>query len=194
MAQIAPPRGADDQTSERVARAEAGTGLIRNRLPSGVVILEVSRNPASLLQALTGNVALQPVRRALEEANLDMSIPSGAMMLVNPDQYRAVQMVVTSWNLKPRHIITSTELEATVKQAIEDLPKRDRVRIKSSRRIPGSELHATEQRVAISVRNTFWEVEDLCAERSWPQSAGTASTTDGACLRKGRNPRRASER
>lgn len=164
-------------------------GSVHSRLRSGVVILEVSRNPASLLHALTGNVELKPVRHALEEASLDLSGSSGAMMLVYPAQYQTVDSMVKEWDLQRRHIITSPDLEAIVKQAIESLPKRDRVRVKSSRRIPGSEFHAREQRIVIRDRNTFLDVADLDTERSWPGSTGTKSTTD-ACRRKGRNPRR----
>lgn len=171
-----------------VVKGSPCEGWARSRLRSGVVILEVSRNPASLMHALARNAELQLVQHALQQASLDHCGPYGAMMLVYPHQYHAVEMMVKNWDLQRRHIITSLDLEAIVKQVVESLPKKDRVRIKSSRHVPGSELHAREQRIVIRDRNTFLDVEDLDTERSGPGSAGTKSTTD-ACRRKGRNPR-----
>jgi len=79
---------------------------------------------------------------------------------------------VKGLHLQRRHIVTSPDLEAIVTQAIESLPRRDGVRVKSSRRIPGSAFHAREQRIVIR-DNTFLDVEEM-----------------GTGQRKGRNPRR----
>lgn len=179
---------------------EAGTGSnasfgqdtlpwLQSRFRSGFVILEVSRNPASLLHALTGNITLQAVRRALEAAGFDFSCQSGAVMLVKPDQYQAVDFLVRRWDLQKRHIIISPDFEATVRQAIASVPKADKVRVKSCRRVLGRELHAREQRITIGYKSTFVDVADMGSQGSWPGSTRTQSTTD-ACQRKRHNPRR----
>jgi len=163
---------------------------LQSRLQAGIVILEVSRNPTSLFQALEGAAHLQQVHNALGQAGLETKLASGASVWVSVDQYRAVAMVAECLQLARRHLVLSQNLEQMVETIVGSLPSRDNVRIKSAKYFSGLELYTKEQDMKAEIDGTFVSVDLPSSMRSRPRGPATCSTTDGH-LGRGRNPRRA---
>lgn len=146
-------------------------------LQEDVIILEVSRNPASLLQALQKNQSLQSLQSALSQAGLYPHLPGGAATFVSVHQYQSVKLATASLDLQKRHIITSKSMESTVSDVIASLPKKERVRIKTRTVIDHLELLSRDQNRCIKTSHTFISLSS--ESESSQRIARTASTTDG---------------
>lgn len=149
-----------------------------------VVILAVSRNPASLYKALLECTLLQPIRESLVNAGLGPELPCGALMLVRPHQYSSVELMAPSLGLKRSDLVISADIEEHVTNIIRCV--KEKVRIRSRRPLPlGSLLYAKNQQMPVRVKHTFLMVDSASSQ----SAAKTASTTDADC-RKGPPPRK----
>lgn len=123
-----------------------------------MVIIVVSRNPASLVDAFETDAEICQIRERLAQAGHPLQLPLGAAILVRPHQYRPVEMVAATRNLKQRHIIVSESFEAHVHRAISTLASKEKVRVKGREVVQGAELHASVQQIRIRKKNTFLDV------------------------------------
>lgn len=162
---------------------------LQRQLQTGVVVIEVSRNPNALFQSLDADAQLHLLRSALSEAGFDPQLPSGASLLVPLDQYRAVKMVAERLDLKRRHFVVSHDLEPLLHSLIQGLPSKDNVRVKSRETISGLKLYTTVHDILAEVSHSFIEIAGSSSMRSRPRGPATSSTTD-AHGQHGRNPRR----
>lgn len=163
---------------------------LQSQLQTGVVVIEVSRNPIALQQSLDADTQLQRMQCALSDAGLDPKLPTGAFVLVPLSQYRAVRMVAERLDLQRRHFVVSEDAEQVLQGLIQSLPGKEKVRVKSRQWISGLRLYTAEQDILAEVNRTFVNVPVSSSMRSRPQGQATCSTTD-AHFQNARNPRKA---
>lgn len=171
-----------------------------------VSVLEYSRHPQALRQALLEGEQLRSCRLGLAERGLQPELPGGAKVFVSPDLFEAVAEAVRDKDLKPWHVIVSDEFLALVEETVAALRSRDQVREKSrkSLEVPAvchtcdaSVQHDSQYGlvnidadIPFLISRTFIHIKVPSSLRSVPNSKQTASTTD-ADARKGPNPRKA---
>jgi len=166
-----------------------------DRSSNRILVIEYSRNPDDLHQALMCHPDLEDCRRALQDSGLRVCLqtPSGqlgAKMFVHPDQYSAALEAIQlrSLTLDKRHVVVREDLEQALDRIVSSLPRRLRIRQKGHHRI---ELGTFQQHtIPLRVRRTFVDIDIPSSIRSTPSGgARVASTTDAHSA--ARNPRRA---
>jgi len=148
---------------------------IESHLKDGVVILEVSRNPVSLQQALRQDATLQVITQDIVESGNDVQLPKGPSIFVHLEQYQPVLGALQSRFLMPRHLVVSKDLEPLVQSIINGLPGKEKVRIKSRKEIPGWELHVQERHIPANVQHSFLHVSVPSDMHSHQGSVGAQS-------------------
>jgi len=175
------PRGAR-LNSQSTDDSQAG-------LDGGIVVLELSRNPLEVQEALRHHMQLKSVQNSMHIAQLPVHLEGGASVLlkvsrrVRPQKYyQAVARMAQAERLQKRHIVVSEELELAVDEALRSLPGRLKVRVKSCTR------HSNRCLVRYMEKNTF-----LCDSAALALSAtsGCTHSTCDAHPERMANPRRA---
>ena len=103
----------------RAWNSSPSDAIIRSRLVQHVVLLEVTRTPISLREALLSSPELPEAHSELERRSLLLELDSGAKIIVKHFQYFAKLRAVRSLDLKPRRVIVSAELVEIVRGVIE---------------------------------------------------------------------------
>merc|ERR1712079_668637 len=83
-----------------------------------------SRTPIAYHHELLAGSDLQDCREALNAAGFGVELPSGAKVVVSPEQYNSVIAHISSSELKlfPKHVIVAPEFEQKLQHAIAKLP------------------------------------------------------------------------
>lgn len=100
-----------------------------------VYLLRMSRNPQELDAALTRGEELETTCASLAAAGFDVRLPSGALMLVRPEQYLVVKQAVARLTLRPFHVVVSDVHLPLVQEALTTIPSRRDVRIRSTQNV-----------------------------------------------------------
>lgn len=135
----------------------------------------------------------------LRAAGFSSDLSSGAKALVRVEQYQPMLEAIRigGLDLKPRHVLCSTELEEEVLAAIKRIPRQEKVRRKKrSTKVPlGFAVSALARDLAVDVVRSFISIKVPSSLRSDSASGvATASTTDAKIARgevKATNPRKA---
>lgn len=146
-------------------------------------LLRMSRNPRELEAALTRGPELETIRSSLVDAGEDVRLPSGALMLVAPDQYRAVRRAVSQLSLRPFHVVVTDTFLPLVHEALRSIPSRRDVRIRDGRTVAYFDPTSPNMHDTIIVENTFLNIPRTLRE----SSSVVQSTTEA---HGGTNPRR----
>jgi hypothetical protein len=187
------------KASVAVKNGQIADAILRSRSAAitvnGVILLEFSRDPRSLHDALRNCRELKDCRDALENAGAASELPSLAKVFVPPEKYDATMEAVRLFGLElqGRHVLVAPELEEMVKRVIKE-GTRGSAKVRSTGRgiVPlGFAAASMQVDAKIEVTHTFVHIKvkipsSLCSEmHSGPV---TLSTTD-AHSRSGRNPR-----
>merc|ERR1712048_121965 len=97
-----------------------------------VHILEFSRHPASLRQALLHGDDLAACRDALAKHCLEPLQPCGATVFTDPEDFTLVLDALQDLDLKPWHVVVSSAYLDAVQAAVGRLRSREQVRQKSN--------------------------------------------------------------
>jgi len=175
------------------SNAQVSNAILRSCfVESSTVLLEFSRDPKSFHQALLNCTALSDCRTALQEHGYSAELPSQAKIFVPPHLFEPCLEAVrlAGHELKPRHVLVTTDLEGAVMQAVKEPGNPSKVRCKSRRTVPlGLGTAACDIDAPVVIRRTFIEVRLASSLHSAPSSAPvTASTTDARGIQ---NPRSA---
>jgi len=84
-----------------------------------VYLLQLSRTPRQMVRALTDGVPLQNCREVLTTAGHNWKLMSGAMVFVQPWQYRWVMRALNGHELKASHLIVGSSIEYLVEESIQ---------------------------------------------------------------------------
>jgi len=164
--------------------AEVAEALFRaGAEPEPVCLLEFSRDPESLQKAFEDSVKLQKCAKLLRDAGFHSTLASGARVFVQPDQFLPLKEALRlgGWEMKPRHVLCSMELEEEVLSVIKRIPRREKVRRKKqAARVPlGVPAFVVANDVNPEVKRSFITIKVPSSLRS-DRASGTvtASTTD----------------
>merc|ERR1711988_1956345 len=91
-------------------------------------LLRMSRNPRELEVALSRE--LETICASLEAAGWDVRLPSGALILVAPEQYTVARRAVSQVALRPYHVVVTDTFFPLVCEALRGIPSRRDVRIR----------------------------------------------------------------
>jgi len=129
-----------------------------------VVVLEYSQRGAWFHRALLESVDLQETRAALEEAEMNPMLPSGAKIFVAPEDFQAVVQHLSegSWRLKGSHVVVAAALEEQVRAVVE------RARATTSKRERGRGSCTVKDRIEVDVHLSHYGV---------PETAATAASS-----------------
>lgn len=120
----------DDFVSETPDKStSSGSSQIR------VHILTLSRHPNSLRDALLLGGSLSACCAALREQGMDPELPGGAKVFCHPDDFEVVVGALAGRDLKPRHVVATSEFLDAVNSAVDSLRSKEQVRRKSDTRI-----------------------------------------------------------
>lgn len=100
----------------------------------GLHILEFSRHPPALRDALLHGDGLAACRAALVEHGFHPELPSGAKVFAHPGDFEFVLDALQGRDLKPWHVIVSAEFLDAVKLVVSSLRSKEQVRQKSDSR------------------------------------------------------------
>jgi hypothetical protein len=188
--QEADERAAGDnaQVSEHLLHARTGQTSTR------ICVIEYSRNPKELHQALMTHPDLEVCRKALLDARLDPALPgpsgtSGAKIFVQPELYAgALEAIeIRGIVLDKRHVVVTADLEQVVDRVVaSEVPRDRRVKKKGCRSKPPGPFQP--QTYPARVKSTFLEVPVPSSMRSAPSSGPRTASTTGLHAG-GRNPR-----
>jgi len=185
---------------EAALLAEAGyaSWILHNadaaRLPEGAPVseqpffekaylLRMTRNPRELEAALTHGPELETIRASLLNAGRDVRLPSGALILVAPEQYAAVRRAVSQLALRPFHVVVTDTFLPLVHEALHSIPSRRDVRIREGHTVAYLDPTSPDMNGTIIVENTFLNIPRRLRE----SSSVVQSTTEA---HGGTNPRR----
>lgn len=146
-------------------------------------LLRMSRNPRELEAALTRGPELETLRASLADAGQDVRLPSGALMLVAPEQYAAVRRAVSQLALRPFHVVVTDTFLPLVHEALCTIPSRRDVRIREGRAVAYLDPTSPDMDGTIYVENTFLNIP----RRLRDSTSVVQSTTEA---HGGTNPRR----
>jgi len=107
---------------------------------------------------------LQETRAALEEAEMNPMLPSGAKIFVAPEDFQAVVQHLSegSWRLKGSHVVVAAALEEQVRAVVE------RARATTSKRERGRGSCTVKDRIEVDVHLSHYGV---------PETAATAASS-----------------
>lgn len=170
--------------------------VLRSRsLSKQVVLLEFSRDPAWYHSTLQQCPELQPVRDALAVHGFPFELPSMAKAFVPPEMFEAVMeatRIHLGFDLLPRHVLVTTDLEDTVLAVLKQNKSKEKVRCKGRGTLPlGSATACVQHQLEIEVKRTFIDVPEKNSLRSEAHSGAVTNSTTDAHSRSGRNPRAA---
>jgi hypothetical protein len=86
-----------------------------------VYLLHLKRTPSQVVHALTEGVPLRNCREALTKAGYNWKLISGAMVFVEPWQYRPVMLALNGYELKTSHVIVASSMEYLVAESMQDI-------------------------------------------------------------------------
>lgn len=156
-------------------------------------LCKLNRMTKELRQALCSGVPLRQCRAALDAEGHNWQLPSGALVFVQPWQYRSAirALVSQDMDLRADHIILSSSVEHLIEETLEVSARGSGSWIKTRRHLQVGSVVASapdsekDEAIQLVVRHTF-----VCsARRRRPASEVTQSTTE-VDSRKGLNPRR----
>jgi len=159
-----------------------------------ICVIEYSRNPKELHQALMTHPDLEDCRRSLLDKGLELTLPgpsgkSGAKIFVHPELYAgALEAIeIRGIVLDKRHVVVTADLEQVVDRVVaSEVPRGRRVKKKGCRSmLPGP---FQPQSYPTRVKSTFLEVPVPSSMRSAPSSGPRTASTTGLHSG-GRNPR-----
>lgn len=139
-----------------------------------ILILEYSRHPLELEEALLQHPSLEACRQALAMENLSFKLEGGAKIFVKPAYYEAVIKALEGKELKPWLVIVAAEFEQAVGQAVASLPSRMQVRQKkrSMVAVAVSDRHCEHcgkdcPRFKCTHCSSTWYCSQDCQRRDW---------------------------
>jgi len=172
-------------------------------------LCKLNRNPRSLRTALCEGRILQKCRSALETAGHDWKMITGALVFVQPHQYRAAMKALVNKDLQPDIIVFAESFEPLLEETMANVMLQGGERsipAKWRLGLPAMEESdvATQGSEAACVRYDHQHLIDqslmtefthertfLCLVRPLKPSASVAQSTTEAEPRQGLNPRRA---
>jgi len=103
-----------------------------NKSPfSRLVMLNFTRHPKSFEAGIMHDEGLREVREALNRSGLRLRLPSGAFVVLSPDEYPVAMQAVKDTQLTASHVIVSEALEPVVLAAVYSATShRDNVRVR----------------------------------------------------------------
>eukprot|EP00931_Biecheleriopsis_adriatica_P060872 TRINITY_DN36566_c0_g1_i1.p1 TRINITY_DN36566_c0_g1~~TRINITY_DN36566_c0_g1_i1.p1 ORF type:complete len:751 (-),score=105.40 TRINITY_DN36566_c0_g1_i1:54-2306(-) len=101
-----------------------------------VHVLEFSRHPRMLRDALLNGESLKACRQALFESGFSPELASGAKMFVSPELFEPVLRAIRGRDFKSSHVLVSDDFCDSVTAAIRSLPSRAQVHEKSRTPLP----------------------------------------------------------
>lgn len=119
----------DDMTTQTPGKSDTSDSS-----QIGLHILEFSRHPPALRDALLHGHSLAACRTALVEHGFHPELPSGAKVFADPGDFEFVLAALQGRDLKPWHVIVSAEFLDAVKLAVSSLRSKEQVRQKSDSR------------------------------------------------------------
>lgn len=168
--------------------------LLRKRnLAEQLCLFEFTRDPQSFHTALKNCPQLQACGATLQLAGFNVDLASGAKAFVRPEQFEPMCEAIrlAGWDLKPRHVFVSMELEDVLLCAVKKVPRQEKVRRKRAvaAKVPlGFASAIVENELPADVVRTFIHIKTPNSLRSEPTTGPvTKSTTDA---KDGRNPRK----
>jgi hypothetical protein len=174
---------------EREVNAQVSDAVLRSRLSSQVVLLTTfSRSPKTFRDALLRAPELEQCRQALQARGFEWELPSGAKLLVQPQDYEAVLWFIreSGHAFLPRHVFADPALSDAVIGIVDALPKREKIYRDGTAIVPLSfAANAVNCEQKVSVLRTFVDISHASSSNDAPR---TVSTTD-ADARKGPNHR-----
>jgi len=123
-----------------------------------VYLLCITRATKKWQERLYSCGLLETIRAALSDEGHGMRLPSGAALIVVPDQYVAVRHLLASEELRPWHVVVSESLLPLVLEVVHDMPCRSNTRVRSSDVLAYMANNACESCVAVTVEKTFLSV------------------------------------
>lgn len=98
-----------------------------------VFLLEYTRYPEAFRKALCEGAALQSCRTALDDAQLQWHMQSGAKVFVHPCQYKDALVAVAQRGigLRPFHVVVAESLLQYVELSLADIPCRQGARVRN---------------------------------------------------------------
>merc|ERR1712187_243977 len=103
-------------------------------------------------------------RKALAKAGINPKLECGAKFFGRPRQYLPTMQAVANMELKPWHVIVSSDIEGVVKATIDTLPSRLQVRVRDEEVLTVSVDHL----VNAVVKNTFLHLNMSSSSQSAP--------------------------
>jgi len=98
---------------------------------SRLVMLNFTRHPKSFEAGIMHDEGLREVREALNRSGLRFRLPSGAFVVLSPDEYPVAMQAVKDTQLTASHVIVSEALEPVVLAAVYSATShRDNVRVR----------------------------------------------------------------
>lgn len=153
---------------------------LQSDIEGEVRLLTFTRSPNSLDQALLATEELRETREALRRAGHAVSLPSGAKVLVAPEEYATAIAAIQGKNLEKTNVIVSAHLVPVVKAAVRNgTSHKQNVRVKSEFAI-AYKYHEDDE-VGV-VKNTF-----LCS--SLPHRGVSSVVNSTSILHHATNPR-----
>eukprot|EP00933_Yihiella_yeosuensis_P070128 TRINITY_DN7764_c0_g1_i1.p1 TRINITY_DN7764_c0_g1~~TRINITY_DN7764_c0_g1_i1.p1 ORF type:complete len:591 (-),score=94.32 TRINITY_DN7764_c0_g1_i1:217-1989(-) len=146
------------------------------RIPRGmpqsftVHIIQYSRHPKTLGQALLKGEELKACRDSLAARGYSCEQPSGAKIFVLPEQFEAVIAAIADQDLKPWHVIVSDEFEKLVVQAVKKLPSSEQVKEKHRKAVvsgPCNSCGAERPRFICKRCNLVRYCSRACQQQDW---------------------------
>lgn len=110
--------------------SEAPAPCLERRF-STIMLLEFTRHPRAFTHKLLRGEDLRELREALWREGRDCNLPGGAKILVPPADYAPAMRATVGMRLHPSHVITSEEYVPVVLAAVNELPHRANVRLRS---------------------------------------------------------------
>merc|ERR1712048_878002 len=104
-----------------------------------------------------------------------MQLPSGAAIVVAPEQYTAVRHTIAKEELRPYHVVTSQSLLPLVVEVVADMPCRSNTRISDTSVLAYLANDAEGTSVVATVEKTFLSIpRPMRSLTSIVQSTGDA--------------------
>lgn len=169
------------------SNAHASTSIPRTETETcRVHVIEFSRHPQVLRQALLEGQLLSKCRDALTSQGLAPELSSGAKVFVQPEHFTPVTEAVASMNLKPWHVVTSDEFEPLVMTTVQGLPGRAQVREKGrtsfvSQDVPCCACGAEKPRFRCQRCRSVFYCSQACQQRDWRLHRGSCLGSSGDC-------------
>lgn len=123
-----------------------------------VYLLRLTRNPTELRERLHAGDELETVRAALNADGYDTRLPSGASIFVEPSHYATIRLVTSRVELLPHHVVVSQALFPLVLEAVEAMPSRRDVRIRSAQTLALVDNQTVGLGDTVVVERTFLDI------------------------------------